>query len=353
MPLERVLIVGGGLAGPALALALARQNIRSSIFEIHPQRTIAASSISLAPNALRALDHIIGVYDRLKPVGFSYRRLEMHADDGYLFGHLAQHDDDYDALRILRSTLHNTMLDACADQPDLIQVRYSARLTHIEDGEDGVIIRFEDGSSARGDILIGADGIHSKVREHVLSPMAPTPTFLGSCMINSILPLSSIKAPPDWTFPSAIFTPVGMVSVWPHNHDGSEVAWYVSEDLPDKDRAAWREYSMSGAAARAAKAHYASVLTEPIRSLMDNVKDDGVQLWVPHSMPDIPTWHRGRVCLIGDAAHALPPNGQGSAMAFEDAAYLSACSRPRRPLPAALNVCLRSSNATAGRASIV
>ncbi|KAJ7270008.1 hypothetical protein B0H12DRAFT_1310448 [Mycena haematopus] len=251
------------------------------------------------PRALSALDHIIGVYDRLKPVGFSYRRLEMHADDGYLFGHLAQHDDDYDALRILRSTLHNTMLDACAEQPDLIQVRYSARLTHIEDGEDGVIIRSEDGSSARGDILIGADGIHSKVREHVLGPMAPTPTFLGSCMINSILPLSSIKAPSDWNFPAAIFTP-------PHNHGGSEVAWYVSEDLPDKDRAAWREYGTSGAAARAAEAHYAS------STALGPALDAG-----------IPTWHRGRVCLIGDAAHALPPNGQGSAMAFEDAAYLS------------------------------
>ncbi|KAJ7215112.1 hypothetical protein B0H12DRAFT_1274374, partial [Mycena haematopus] len=300
MPLERVLIVGGGLAGPALALALARQNIRSSIFEIHPQRTIAASSISLAPNALRALDHIIGrcmtassrsasltVASRCTPT--TAISLAISPNTTMTTTHCASY-----------APLHNTMLDACADQPDLIQVRYSARLTHIEDGEDGVIIRFEDGSSARGDILIGADGIHSKVREHVLSPMAPTPTFLGSCATGLDLPY-------------AIFTPVGMVSVWPHNHDGSEVP----------DRAAWREYSMSGAAARAAKAHYASVLTEPIRSLMDNVKDDGVQLWVPHSMPDIPTWHRGRVCLIGDAAHALPPNGQGSAMAFEDAAYLS------------------------------
>ncbi|KAJ6459566.1 putative kynurenine 3-monooxygenase [Mycena sanguinolenta] len=322
MPLERVLIVGGGLAGPALALALARNNISSSIFEIRPERTIAASSITLAPNALRALDRIIGVYDRLKPAGFSYRHLAMHADDSYHFGNVAQYDDDYDALRILRSTLHNTILDACAEQAELIQVNYGARLTHIEDTTDGVIAHFEDGSSARGDILIGADGIHSKVRAHVLGPSDPAPTYMGSCMINSSLPLSSLKAPSDWTFPAAIFTPVGMISVFPHNPDGTEVAWYVSEDLPAKDRAGWREYGKSGEAARAAKAHYASVLTEPIRSLMDNVKDDAVELWVPHSIPDIPTWHRGRVCLIGDAAHALSFGGQGSAMAFEDAAYL-------------------------------
>ncbi|KAF8131261.1 hypothetical protein K438DRAFT_1694925 [Mycena galopus ATCC 62051] len=323
MPIERVLIVGGGLAGPALALALARQNIRSSIFEIHPQRTIAASSITLAPNALRALDHVIGVYDRLKPVGFSYRHLEMHADDGYEFGRLVQYDDEYDALRIMRSTLHNTLLDACAEQPDLIDVHYGARLTHIEDGANGVTARFEDGSSAQGDFLIGADGIHSKVREHVLGPSAPTPTFLGSCIVSGSLPLSSIKAPPTWNFPAVIFTAVGMIAVWPNDHTSTDASWYATEELPPKDRDGWREYAESGAAARAAKANYASVQTEPIRSLMDNVQDDAVQLWVPHSMPDLPTWHRGRVCLIGDAAHALPPNGQGSAMAFEDAAYLA------------------------------
>ncbi|KAJ7881591.1 putative kynurenine 3-monooxygenase [Mycena olivaceomarginata] len=323
MPIDRVLIVGGGLAGPALALALARQNIRSSVFEIRPQRTIADGSIALAPNALRALDHVIGVYDRLKSAGFSYRRLAMHAEDGQLFGHVSQSDSEYDALRILRSTLHNTMLDACEEQPDLVEVRFGVTITQIEDGEDGVTLRFEDGSSARGDILIGADGIHSKIREHVLGASAPKPTFLGSCMVSGTLPLSSIKAPSDWEFPAVLITSVGMVAVWPHNVEGTEAAWYVSEDLPDKDRAAWREYGASGEAARAAKRNYAMVQQETIRSLMDNVQDDAVTLWTPHSMPDIPTWHRGRVCLIGDAAHALPPNGQGSAMAFEDAAYLS------------------------------
>jgi 2-polyprenyl-6-methoxyphenol hydroxylase-like FAD-dependent oxidoreductase len=94
MPIDRVLIVGGGLAGPSLALALARQNIPSSIFELRPTRTVAEGSISLAPNALRALDHVVGVYDRLKAAAFSYHRLAMHAHDGYLFGHLIQHDDE-------------------------------------------------------------------------------------------------------------------------------------------------------------------------------------------------------------------------------------------------------------------
>jgi 2-polyprenyl-6-methoxyphenol hydroxylase-like FAD-dependent oxidoreductase len=114
-------------------------------------------------------------------------------------------------------------------------------ITQIEDGEDGVTLRFEDGSSARGafetfrdfllishcpgDILIGADGIHSKIREHVLGASAPKPTFLGSCMVSGTLPLSSIKAPSDWEFPAVLITSVGMVAVWPHNVEGTEAAW--------------------------------------------------------------------------------------------------------------------------------
>jgi 2-polyprenyl-6-methoxyphenol hydroxylase-like FAD-dependent oxidoreductase len=140
-------------------------------------------------------------------------------------------------------------------------------------------------------------------------------------MVTSTLPLASSNA--DWTFPAVLFTRVGLVSAWPHNSSGTEFAWCGAEDLPPKDRAAWREYEASGEAARAAKRNYEGVQTPVIRALMDNVRDDAVKLWTPHCIPDIPSWHRGRVRLIGDAAHALPPNGQGSPMAFEDAAYLA------------------------------
>ena len=104
---------------------------------------------------------------------------------------------------------------------------------------------------------------------------------------------------------------------------GTTLAWGISEQLDEKGRDSWRDYEVSGEAARAAKSNYANIHTQPIRSLLDNVEDDKVRLWAPYSIPDLSSWYLGRVCLIGDAAHALPPNGQGSAMAFEDAALLS------------------------------
>lgn len=91
----------------------------------------------------------------------------------------------------------------------------------------------------------------------------------------------------------------------------------------DRTRAEWAEFQTSGEAARLAKADYDGISSQPVRSLLDNAKNEETKLWATYSIPDIPTWHKSRVCLVGDAAHGLPPNGQGSGLAFEDVAILT------------------------------
>ena len=129
--------------------------------------------------------------------------------------------------------------------------------------------------------------------------------------------------PPGWTLPATIFTPVGIIMTVPVDPQGEMLAWGSSQALPEKDREGWTEYERSGEAARAAKKDYEGITTEPIKSLIHTADDTACRVWAPYSIPELPTWHTDRVLLIGDAAHALPPNGQGSAMAFEDAAYLT------------------------------
>ena len=179
-------------------------------------------------------------------------------------------------------------------------------------------------SALLGDLLIGADGIHSKVRTFVLGDASPKQEFIGSVTVSGFTPRSSIKFPTDnFTFPAMIFTPVGLIMAVPVNPDGSKVAFGASEELPERDgRQGWADYEKSGEARQVAKKNYEEVTTEPIRSLIDNM-NDGVRLWAPYSIPDLPTWHKGRICLLGDSAHALPPNGQGSAQALEDAGVLA------------------------------
>lgn len=148
---EHVLIVGGGLAGPCLALALAARNIRSTIFEIRPSRGDSGGSISLGPNALQVLDRYAGIYDQIRAEGFSYRRFAAYTDGGERLGDIevAAEDGEYPAVRILRPTLHRLLLEA-ADETGMVEVRYGMRLEAIDEGSDGVTAHFEDGSSAKG-----------------------------------------------------------------------------------------------------------------------------------------------------------------------------------------------------------
>src|SRR4051812_30122482 len=150
---EHVLIVGGGLGGPALALALARKNIRSTVFEIRPNRGDSGGSLSLAPNALNALDKGIGVYDQVRSAGFTYHRIGAYADDGYKFGDIRMCEEgegNYPLIRIPRPALHKILLDACAERDGVIKVVWGATLTKIQENQDGVTAFFEDGSSATG-----------------------------------------------------------------------------------------------------------------------------------------------------------------------------------------------------------
>ncbi|KAF7328385.1 putative kynurenine 3-monooxygenase [Mycena venus] len=303
---RHILIIGGGLAGPCLALSLARRNIRSTIFEIRPTRSDMGGSISLGPNALQVLDRYAGVYDQIRAAGFSYHRFGAYADDGEKFGEIAAGEEGkgaegYPSVRIMRSTLHK---------------RKTSK---------GVTAYFEDGSNAKGDILIGADGMHSKVRQHVLGSEAPTPTFDGMCIVYGFLPASSAIPPSaDFAFPAFMFTPSGVFMTIPIDPEGKTLAWVINQSVEERSRDEWRELERSGEAARLAKADYDDIQTQPVRSLLDNADETKARLWAAYSIPELPKWHKSRVCLIGDAAHGLPPNGgQGSAMAFEDAAILT------------------------------
>lgn len=109
----------------------------------------------------------------------------------------------------------------------------------------------------------------------------------------------------------------------PIDAQGEQLAWGINTSVDERPRDEWRALESSGEAARLAKAGYNDITWQPVRSLLDNADEKEARIWTPYKIPDIPTWHTPRVCLIGDAAHALPPNGQGSALAFEDAAIMA------------------------------
>ncbi|KAK4703341.1 hypothetical protein P7C70_g2872, partial [Phenoliferia sp. Uapishka_3] len=110
----------------------------------------------------------------------------------------------------------------------------------------------------------------------------------------------------------------------PINQPGTTLAWGINTTMTQEPtRKELKEMEEKGEVAKKAIGDYEGVRSQPLRSLLDGIVES--RIWAPYSLPDLKTWHSvgGRVGLIGDAAHALPPNGQGSAMAFEDAAILS------------------------------
>lgn len=112
--------------------------------------------------------------------------------------------------------------------------------------------------------------------------------------------------------------------VVPIDKEATTVAWGITTEAPEiQDRKGWKEYETSGRAARDGKKMFADNHSQPLRSVLDNADETQAKVWPHHVIDELPTWHRGRVCLLGDAAHALPPNGQGTAMAFEDAGFMS------------------------------
>ncbi|KIR77497.1 kynurenine 3-monooxygenase [Cryptococcus gattii EJB2] len=324
---SHVLILGGGLAGTCFALALAKSNIRSTIFELRPCPSDIGGALMLAPNALRVLDKLVGIYEEIKDCGFNFEKIDFYSEDGMKLGGFVQGDEKrwgYKALRIKRPILHNKLLEACAAS-DKIGFKFGMIWKSIDESETGVTIHFEDGTQASGDILIGCDGIHSRLRSYLL-PDPPTPTYAGLAGIGGEVSRSSLDIPPSITLPAFIYTRPGMVMFVPLDCSGENVGWSAQRTVPERTRAGWREYEESGDAIREIKEDYKNVQNGILQSLLKVASEEAghARVWAPYQIPHLPTWHSKRICLIGDAAHAIPPSGgQGAAQAFEDGGLLS------------------------------
>lgn len=156
-PTRHALIVGAGLAGPCLAICLARQNIRSTVFEIRPTRSSAGGSISLGPNAIQVLDRYAKVYTKLQPEGYEYFRFGAYTDHGEKLGDIISGDErpgGYPALRIMRNTLNKTLVEAGDEFGDMIKYVWGAKVSKIEETDKDVTAHFEDGSTAKGACLL-------------------------------------------------------------------------------------------------------------------------------------------------------------------------------------------------------
>ena len=174
--IRSALVIGGGIAGPVAAMALQKAGIDAVVYEAYPSSASAAGGgLTLAPNGLDALD-VIGMGDLVRPAGTPTTGIVMQDWKGKRLGEFGNPPGVPPMQFFYRSELYRTLHEEARRRG--IRIEHGKRLVSAAETADSVTARFDDGTEATGDILIGADGIHSTVRG-LIDADAPDPSYTG------------------------------------------------------------------------------------------------------------------------------------------------------------------------------
>jgi 2-polyprenyl-6-methoxyphenol hydroxylase-like FAD-dependent oxidoreductase len=309
----KVLVVGGGIGGLCTTLALRRQGISVDVVERDPEWGVYGVGIIQPGNALRALDSL-GLAEPCVEAGHAIRGDRTWLADGET--EIAAHE--WPALvdrlppgnGLTRTKLHEILTSSTlASGAD---VRTGVTFREIVSCDEHVEVAFTDGDRRRYDLVVGADGLYSKVREHLFGGDL-RPRFTGQVCWRYNLPrISGLDK--IWMFlgpdGSAGFVPLG-----------ENLMYVLTIETPMPQQKAAIERDGAAAVYRQRLAPFSG----PVAELRDLIVDDDRIVLRPIENIIVPApWHRGRVVLVGDAAHGATPHcGQGAARAIEDGIVLA------------------------------
>lgn len=320
----RMAIVGGGLAGVATANALKTFGIDAEVFEAASALGEIGAAVNCSPQAVKALNGV-GAGERVAAVGHlspgTYTR-NMQTGDFLEFSDRFKTAEKFGAPYY---SFHRAdLLDALAAGIDHGKVHLGHRLTGVEEGKDVIGLTFANGNRVEAEYVIGADGVRSVLRQALYGD--DNPTYTGQMVWRALL--NSDLVPPD------VLEPVGHTEwVGPGSHFR---AYFIRQKkmvniVTQQDTDQWVEEGWSTRGdPEEMRASFPS--PEPrLKKLLSFVTD--CSKWGLFTRPLTRNWGRGRIQLIGDAAHAMVPNaGQGACQAFEDAyilgRWLAACPDP-------------------------
>ncbi|HEU4397881.1 MAG TPA: FAD-dependent monooxygenase [Actinomycetota bacterium] len=316
------LVIGGGIAGPVAAMALQRAGIQATVYEAHPRGAEGIGIfLTLASNGIDALRTI----DADRPAlaaGFPTPGILLRSTTGKHLGTARTGlslPDGTTSHTMKRADLYQAIHDEASARG--IVVEHGKRLVDAEPAGDGVRAVFEDGSDVTGEVLIGADGVHSAVRR-LIDPNAPAPTYVGLVNLGGYARGVHVDAEPgSYTLIFGRRAFFGYLLA----PDG-EVWWFAN--VPRRDEPARGE--VEAIPAQAWQHRLAELYAEDSGPAVRLVQASEIASKASsiHSIPHLPVWHRGRMVVIGDAAHApTPTSGQGASLAVEDAVVVAKCLR--------------------------
>lgn len=304
-----IAIIGGGIAGLSAAVALKQQGFEARVFERATSVKPVGAGIILSPNAMYILEQL-RLGEVVRAEGFQLGPIRLVTAVGKTMQATPSTAEvngvRYQSIGISRAALHHILYHQVADIVVLNQ-----EVARIQGG--GLYSR--DGSLYTADAVLAADGVHSKIRRH-LFPQVKLRYAGQTCwraLVNVALPEQHLASSAEFWGRGLRFgyVPIGK----------DEVYFYATQTqpaglhLPEKTRKTHLQTQFR---------HFA----EPVPTLLEAASNHNIvqhDLW---DIPPLPTYHRGKILLIGDAAHAMTPNlGQGAAQALEDAGMIAQCLR--------------------------
>jgi 2-polyprenyl-6-methoxyphenol hydroxylase-like FAD-dependent oxidoreductase len=308
-----VLVVGAGLAGAATAIRLAEAGVAVDLVEIKPDTAALGSGITLQGNALREL-RTLGVWDQVSAAGYAFDVTGIRAPDpaGTVVAEIPDArtggPDLPAVMGMPRPELARILAERAAETG--VKVRCGTTHTALAQDDDGVDVTFADGSTGRYDLVVGADGLRSWTRRAIGIELETRPVGMGIWRAFGPRPASVTRTDLYYGGPSFIagYCPTGEDSLYA----------YIVE--PAQDRSTLPPEEQLATMKELAAAYHGP--WDEIREQLTDPARVNYTWFETHVLPA--PWNRGRVVLIGDAAHACPPTiAQGGAMALEDAAVLT------------------------------
>ncbi|MEW9532495.1 FAD-dependent monooxygenase [Microbispora sp. NPDC049125] len=311
---KRALIIGGGIAGPVTAMALRRAGIDSDVFEAYDRGSDGVGVfLTLAINGLEAL-RVLDLHDLVCDLGMDSSVMEMSNGSGKWLASTRQ-----PSRSLRRADLYKALRDEAVRRG--VRIHHGKRFVDASSTSGGVRAVFADGSSAEGDLLIGADGLHSRTRT-LIDPQAPRARYVG--LLNTGGFADGIEVPGK---PGAYYFIFGKRCFFGYLiHPSGEVWWFANppsrvelarEELAKITPERWRAKLMELFEGDAG----------PMRDIIAATGNIAPG-WNTYDFPTVPKWFSENMVIVGDAAHATSPSsGQGASMAIEDAVVLAMCLR--------------------------
>jgi salicylate hydroxylase len=328
---KKILISGAGIGGLTAALACLRQGFDVEVYEQASELKEVGAGLQLSANGNRVL-YELGLESELKRLsceatgkeirlwntGETWKLFDLGSESVARYG--------YPYFTVYRPDLLKVLVDAVhAIKPKTIHLK--ARCQNFEQDADSVTLRFEDGSSARGDALVGADGVHSRIRQELFGK--DNPEFTGLMAWRGVINMERL--------PAHMRRNVGTNWVGPGGHVVNYAlnAGRLMNFVGIRERTDWQVESWNQAGTREECARDFLGWNEDIQQMIQAI--DVPYKWALMTRAPLPKWSLGRVSLLGDACHStLPFLAQGAVMSIEDGFILARAFRTYPDIPTAL-----------------